>query len=348
MRLLIVTQVVDRNHPILGFFHGWIEEFAKQCSEVRVVGLSVGTHAFPENTHVYSLGKEQKPASAIVYAFRLIGLSWKLRKEYDVVFVHMNPEYVIAAGWLWRLLGKEIRFWYAHGAISLRLRIASILSHRIFTSTPGGYRLPSKKLSIVGQGINIEHFSPASAQSYDAEQCRLITVGRIAASKRLETLIRALATLRERGVPATLTIAGVATTDSEHAYEDSLRKLVTELKIGEYTHFVGPQTQDALPTLLRQHDFFVSDGATGSLDKALIEGAACGLMVISSNQAFAHLMTREASETVVLASDHKALANAVATIEQKGHADKMQILNSLKSILVTPNSISALIKKILA
>jgi glycosyltransferase involved in cell wall biosynthesis len=343
MRLLIVTQVVDRNHPILGFFHGWIEEFAKQCTAVHAVGLSVGAHAFPENTHVYSLGKEQKPASTIVYALRLMSLAWRLRKEYDTVFVHMNPEYVIAAGWLWRLMGKEIRFWYAHGAVSLRLRIASALAHRIFTSTPGGYRLPSKKLSIVGQGISIDHFRPATREADTTETCSLITVGRIAASKRLETLICALATLREHGVPATLTIAGVATTDSEHAYEDSLRELVTELKIGEYTHFIGPQTQDALPALLRQHDFFVSDGATGSLDKALIEAAACGLITVSSNEAFDAVVHAHIPEVVFPAQSHIGLAECIQRIIG---IDRSRIQTELRSLLVAPNTIKNLIGRI--
>ena len=31
MKLLIITQKVDSADPILGFFHQWVEEFAKHC-----------------------------------------------------------------------------------------------------------------------------------------------------------------------------------------------------------------------------------------------------------------------------------------------------------------------------
>lgn len=34
MRLLIITQKVDENDAILGFFHGWIAEFAKHCEQL--------------------------------------------------------------------------------------------------------------------------------------------------------------------------------------------------------------------------------------------------------------------------------------------------------------------------
>ena len=70
MRLLIVSQKVDIEDPILGFFHGWLLEFAKQCEEVTVIGLEVGKYALPKNVKVYSLGKEAGQ-SRLKYLFRL-------------------------------------------------------------------------------------------------------------------------------------------------------------------------------------------------------------------------------------------------------------------------------------
>ena len=58
MRLLIVTQVVDQNDSVLGFFHRWIEEFAKNCEKVHVICLKESVHNLPENVAVHSLGKE--------------------------------------------------------------------------------------------------------------------------------------------------------------------------------------------------------------------------------------------------------------------------------------------------
>ena len=59
MKLLIVTQAVDINNPILGFFHRWIEEFSKNCEKVTVIALGVGEYKLPQNVNILSLGKNE-------------------------------------------------------------------------------------------------------------------------------------------------------------------------------------------------------------------------------------------------------------------------------------------------
>ena len=82
MKLLICTQVVDKNHPILGFFHRWIEEFAKHCDTVEVICLFEGEHTLPANVHVHSLGKEEGK-NRLKYLIRFYAYIWNLRNEYD-------------------------------------------------------------------------------------------------------------------------------------------------------------------------------------------------------------------------------------------------------------------------
>src|SRR5262245_47547882 len=104
MKLLVVTQTLDLNDPILGFFHRWVEEFAKHFDTVTVIALKVGAHNLPKNVAVHSLGKEigLERGPRIL---RYVGLLLRLRREYTHVFAHMNPEYVIGGGLMWRLLG---------------------------------------------------------------------------------------------------------------------------------------------------------------------------------------------------------------------------------------------------
>ena len=89
MRLLIVTQAVDRNDPVLGFFHRWIEEISQHVQTVHVVCLKEGPHSLPSNVTVHSLGKESG-RSRLKYVTRFYSYIWKFRGEYDAVFVHMN------------------------------------------------------------------------------------------------------------------------------------------------------------------------------------------------------------------------------------------------------------------
>ncbi|HRH30994.1 MAG TPA: hypothetical protein PK886_02950, partial [Candidatus Paceibacterota bacterium] len=97
MKILITTQIIDTNDPILGFFHSWLKEFSKNFERVVVVCLKKGEFDLLENVEVLSLGKEGG-VSRIKYIFNFYKYIFKERKNYDVVFVHMNEEYVLLGG----------------------------------------------------------------------------------------------------------------------------------------------------------------------------------------------------------------------------------------------------------
>ena len=154
MKLLIITQKVNREDSVLGFFHSWIREFATHFEKVTVICLEKGTYDLPQNVAVLSLGKEgqrskvkgQRIISRMEYSFRFLRYILGKRKEYDVVFVHMNPEYVVLGGLLWRALGKRIGLWYVHRQTNLKLTIAGRLAQVIFSTTPEAFRLKSNKV----------------------------------------------------------------------------------------------------------------------------------------------------------------------------------------------------------
>ena len=123
MKLLIVTQTVDIKDPVLGFFVRWIEEFAKHVEHIEIICLKEGQYTLPSNVRVHSLGKEKNLplfVRRILYAVRFKFFVWRLRHDYDAVFVHMNPEYVVLGGLFWRLLGKKISLWYTHKSIDTK------------------------------------------------------------------------------------------------------------------------------------------------------------------------------------------------------------------------------------
>ncbi len=100
MKLLFVLQGLDLDDPTLSVFHGWVAALAQRSESVIAICLKEGRHDLPENVQVYSLGKEKGSMPTFVYAVRFKWLAWKLRHEYDHVFVHMNQEYILVAGWL--------------------------------------------------------------------------------------------------------------------------------------------------------------------------------------------------------------------------------------------------------
>ena len=81
MKLFIVTQIVDRNDPVLGFFIEWVRFLASEVESIELVGLKVGEYDVPENVTVHTLGKESGPQSSLVYSWRLAALAWRLRHK---------------------------------------------------------------------------------------------------------------------------------------------------------------------------------------------------------------------------------------------------------------------------
>src|SRR3989338_1262094 len=93
MKLLIVTQKVDKNDEVLGFFHRWIEEFARHCDSIVVIASSEGEVKLPVNVSVFTFGRKWRLAR--IYKF------WELFSYHhartDATFFHMCPEFVLAS-----------------------------------------------------------------------------------------------------------------------------------------------------------------------------------------------------------------------------------------------------------
>src|SRR3990167_3022075 len=109
------------------------------------------------------------------------------RKNYDAVFVHMNPEYVVLGGLFWKLWNKKKYLWYVHKAVDWKLRLAEKFVEKIFTASLESCRLKSDKIVITGHGIDVNKFKSQSRYGgtnlkSDGE-FKIITAGRIAAVK---------------------------------------------------------------------------------------------------------------------------------------------------------------------
>lgn len=275
MKLLIVTQVLDKHHPILGFFHRWVEEFAKHCEKVTVICLQKGEYKLPDNVDVYSLGKEVGK-SRLAYLFTFYKLIWKHRHEYDNVFVHMNQIYVILGAPLWRALKKKVGLWYAHGSVTPSLTWAEKMTNVVFTCTAESFRIKSYKVVVTGHGIDTNHFNIKTGEKiYD-----LVTVGRITKTKNLAELIEIISRVRE-SYDVSLSIIGSALTAEDKTYEADLKQYVTSKNLSDKVTFIGNVTQGDLPKYLNRAKIFVTAAKNGSLDKAMLEAMACGLAVVS-------------------------------------------------------------------
>lgn len=275
MRVLITTQALDANDPVLGFFVRWVEEFSKHCESVEILCLRAGAYNLPPNVRVHSLGKE-RGAARLVRWLRALRYIIGLHNNYDAVFVHMNPEYVIAAGWFWRILGKRIALWYTHKQVDCKLRIASLFTHVIFTASKESFRLTSKKVHVVGHGIDASFFSPDASVPRGAHW---LSAGRLNKSKRHDLCIR-----EAHVAGQTLRIAG------DGPERDNLQSLARELHAKIV--FLGGVTQTQLRDEYRRAALFIHRSETGSLDKVVLEALACGCPVNTTDPALKFLESK--------------------------------------------------------
>ena len=287
MKLLIVTQVVDHTHPVLGFFHRWIEEFAKSCEQVTVICLQEGEHDLPENVTVLSLGKENS-VSKVRQLLQFYTYVWSKRADYDSVFVHMNQLYVILGGVIWRLTGKKIGLWYTHGTVSASLRIATLLTDKIFTASSESFKLASKKKIITGHGIDTQVFKPETVP----KTTDLITIGRITEAKNLHTLVAVVAEINKE-TPVQLRIIGVPVTSADREYEERIRAQIKSLNLQNNVHLAGAILHKDLPQELNSAKIFVTAATNGSLDKVMLEAMACGLPIVSMAEGSESLPLKE-------------------------------------------------------
>ncbi len=350
MKLLILTQKVDKLDPILGFFHRWIEEFAKRAEKVTVITLGEGVHQLPANVTVLSLGKSKEQKVGLKdrarFVFRFYGYIWSQRKNYDTVFVHMNPIYVVFGGLFWKIFGKKISMWYTHRAVDLKLRVAEVFADVIFTAAKESFKLPSNKVVVTGHGIDVSQFlSMQRSKAIGTEPIRLLHVGRVTQIKNCDTLIEAAKILAEKwDKKFEVVFAGSPITDADRSYMASLSSLISTYKLDDIIHFIGHVAPSDISKQYAACDATVNLTPTGGIDKAVLESMASGVAVFSSNQAFVNYFDRYAGRLIFKERDPADLAHKImdlfSTGPEKAGADLQKIAEEKADVGVLIHTIS--------
>ena len=280
--LLIITQKVDKNDQLLGFFIDWINRFAQKFEQVTVLCLEKGEFNLPPNVKVLSLGKDYG-AGKLKQLSNFYFLIFNLHKDYDAVFVHMNPIWAVAGGLFWRLTSKKIFLWYTSGGVTAKLKLAEKFADTIFTASKESFRLPSKKVIITGHGIDTELFKPDINKK--SEKFSILSIGRIAEVKNYEILVRAAKILKDKNIEFSITMIGEPALKKDWDYEQKLKSLISELGLRENFNFLGKINHSDIVPYYQSNHLFIHLSKTGSLDKTLLEAMSCGMKILSSNDA---------------------------------------------------------------
>ena len=311
MRLLIITQVLDRQDAVLGFFPRWVEGFARNVERVRVVALSVGDiSGLPTNVDVRVVGRE---GTILRYLrFRKFLREAFGRDGFDTVFAHMIPRYSTAAAGQASRAGARHFLWYTHGAVDERLRKAERVVERIFTASDESLRLETPKKLVTGHGIDLEHFDGRGTGPMGAP--RLLSVGRMTPSKDPLTLVEALGHLRSEGRDVVLDIVGGGLAPGDGEYEAIVRRRVDELNLGDSVVMHRSIPYLRVPDNFRRATICVNSSFTGSVDKVVLEAMACERAVVSCNDSFPRVVASLGADARQLTFAPRDAANLAAKL----------------------------------
>ncbi len=343
LRLLICTQAIDKDDPILGFFHHWVLEFARHCDSIEIICLREGKHDLPAHVRVHSLGKETR-TSRVIRLFRFYFFALRYLLHYDAVFIHMNPEYAILGWPLWKLAGKRRVLWYTHKSTDMKVRIGSSLVNAICTASPESFRLKRPNVTVTGHGIDTAIFAPERPPAPDF--LRLLILGRIAPSKGIMTVFEALPELPRSGVPYQLLVVGESVTREDARYEAELRAFVERFRLGQNVVFAGSKTPAEIPKILASSDAMLHASATGSLDKVVLEAMAAGCLVISSNDAAKPILAKVHQDLVVVEPKPELFLKALVRIHQLGQDERKALGEKSRAIVEREHSLTDLIERL--
>ncbi|WP_197428384.1 glycosyltransferase family 4 protein [Halapricum sp. CBA1109] len=313
MRIVFITQEVDRDGDILGFVHRWLELFGTHPSveHVHAVCLREGRHDLPDSVSVHPVsgdgraGKAEKFLRMQSTLFRL-----KRRHDIDVIFAHMCEIYVTLS-FPYAVGDTVLAYWKTHAGLSRHIRFAHDRADVLFTASEESFDLDSAKKTPVGHGIDTTMFTPNGTETDGRD--RILSIGRMTESKHHERLVEATGRLVEAGRNVQLDLVGGPRTAEERRYYRTLQRQVSAAGLDDTVVFHESVPHHEVPEHYRRASILVNVSDTGSLDKVVLEAMATETPVLTSNEAFEPVLSGLDFDLVFPAGDRDALVDRLGT-----------------------------------
>jgi len=176
--------------------------------------------------------------------------------------------------------------------------------------------LPSVSIDVIPNGVDLEQFYLAETNQ-KSETLKLLTVGRLSVTKRVEILIDVAELLYRQGCKLHLTIVGGGD------LENNLRKMVLKKNLGDIVEITGRVESEKMPQLYRQNHIFISATIQEGMSNAMLEAMASGLPIVTTPCEGVKELIAD-NGIVVEQAKAESIANAVKSItENEKLYDKM-------------------------
>ncbi len=346
MKLLFLTQTLDRRDAVLGFVSRWIQGLARSCDSVRVVALEVGdTSDLPDNVSWREVGRQGRLGRYLRYKSFLREAFG--RDGYDVVLGHMVPRYTLVAHGPARRFGAREYLWYTHSGVDARLRKAVTRVEKVFTASEESLRLQTSNRVVTGHGIDLDHFD-SKARPVTSPR-RLLSVGRLTPRKDPLTILAALSELVEEGQDLALDLVGAGLTGSDEDYGQAVRSRIEELQLGSRVKLHGAVPYVEIPGCYQAATVVINASLTGSLDKVTLEAMASRRPVVSCSDTAPALFSelgQAGADLCFTAGDVSGLVHCLRRLLAGTDQARDALGEGLREIVVRDHDVDALMSRL--
>lgn len=325
MRILFITQTIDRNDPYLSFVQRWLAAFAREFESIVAICLKKGDYSLPKNVKVLSLGKEKR-RSRLSYVFLFYKYLWRERNNYDAVFVHMNQEYVLLAGWWWKLTGKKVFIWRNHYAGSIFTDMAAAFCTSVFCTSRFSYTAKYERTILMPVGVDTDFWKPITGVACVPRS--ILFFARMSPSKRPDILIEALGILAKKGIEFTASFIGDAL-PKDAGYRDDLKKRATELGLDKKIFFKPGVPNDRTPAIYSAHELFINLSPSGMFDKTIFEAMACDTVTLACSE---DLKGKVSDDFLFEKAEPAEVADKIARALSLDPAARAQVTASMRAL----------------
>lgn len=347
MRLLVINFEMDTHSRAMPWSAEVVNRLAASCEKVIVLTSRVGRYQAPPNVVVATFPFPRLiavPPLRFLLAFMANVKAFFLLRRHpvDACFVHMAAYWVSYLSPVLKIKKLPSLVWYAHGTVTDELRRVLKSADRIITSTPEGFRLPSPKVHVIGQGVDTDLFRSLKSSR---ERTDIVSVNRMTPRKQIEILIEAMRIVKERpNAPRVrLRLVGGPIARSDKDYEQRMRDLAKQYNLTDVVEFVGFVPNAEIPKMYETAFLHLNVSRTGSMDKTVLEALACGCPVLTSNEAFGEML-KNRPEFILKDESPHAIADAIVTAYEKR---KNLDLDAQRALVVGRHDMNSYVGKIL-
>jgi glycosyltransferase involved in cell wall biosynthesis len=343
LSVVFISQAVDRDDPVVPHTLRWIEALARKPSvgHTSVLALRTGRYELPGNVDVYRFGRSNRLATLLAF-YR--GVLRSLHRRPDFFFVHQGGPYPLLLVPFRTLSRIPIVQWKAHSVITRTMAFyARRCDDLIFTATRASVPMSIPKVRVVGHGIDTHVFCCKPR----ARVGDLIAVCRIAPTKRIEQMVRAVAHAnRTYGTGYRLDVYG-PTLPGDEAYAAGIEALIDSLGARAWVALRGPVLHERVPDLLNGNRACLNF-TQGAIDKSALEAMACGLPVISTNDAVAETIPSELVPLLVTDKQNtEAQAQTIHSLLTRPESELARLGERMRAVVVADHSVDRLFDRIL-